>query len=79
MHEELYIIMYEASDVIFTVTVPLKDIGFMLVSSKVQIWALYVKTILSKRCGVAHVRAVTFVSWSACHKLAFAFDFSFYI
>lgn len=42
-------IMYEAFDVIFTIIAPLKDIGFMLVSSKVQIWALYVQKMLSKR------------------------------
>lgn len=37
LHEKLYIMMYETFDTIFTFMAPLKGIGFMSVSSKVQI------------------------------------------
>lgn len=37
LHEELYIMMYETFDTISTIIAPLKGIGLMSISSKVQI------------------------------------------
>lgn len=37
LHEELYIMIYETFDTLFTIIAPLKGIGFMRASSKVQI------------------------------------------
>lgn len=40
-HEELYIMIYETFDTIFTITAPLKRIGFMSVSSHSNLGSLH--------------------------------------